>query len=208
MPSASSGSSKGKTAGPTSPKDDTFCVAACFAKSRGWVAGSPMSTKDKTGMFKCKMLWKKKFQKENKHAKIFVFSSEHTRLFPVTIILRSWGILKFYLSEYKVVYFSLTDDKVVDSLYICNWMGNVVEYVLEPRAKMGSEKVTDDSPLDVDESARAQWILSRSVMLHNSSPWGPFELTQKQGCHGTGKTGNLKVNFSRQGKHREFAKKY
>ena len=29
-----------------------------------------------------------------------------------------------------------------------------------------------------------------------------------QGCHGTGKTGNLKVHFSRQGKHREFAKKY
>ena len=27
-----------------------------------------------------------------------------------------------------------------------------------------------------------------------------------QGCHGTGKTGNLKVHFSRQGKHREFAK--
>ena len=29
-----------------------------------------------------------------------------------------------------------------------------------------------------------------------------------QGCHGTGKTGNLKVHLSRQGKHREFAKKY
>ena len=29
-----------------------------------------------------------------------------------------------------------------------------------------------------------------------------------QGCHSTGKTGNLKVHFSRQGKHREFAKKY
>ena len=28
-----------------------------------------------------------------------------------------------------------------------------------------------------------------------------------QGCHGTGKTGNLKVHFSRHGKHREFAKK-
>ena len=30
-----------------------------------------------------------------------------------------------------------------------------------------------------------------------------------QGCHGTGKTGktgNLEVHFSRQGKHREFAK--
>ena len=33
-------------------------------------------------------------------------------------------------------------------------------------------------------------------------------MPQKQGCHGTGKTGNLKVHFSRQGKHREFAKKY
>ena len=29
-----------------------------------------------------------------------------------------------------------------------------------------------------------------------------------QGCHGTGKTGNLKGHFSRQGKHREIAKKY
>ena len=27
-----------------------------------------------------------------------------------------------------------------------------------------------------------------------------------QGGHGTGKTGNLTVNFSRQGKHREFSK--
>ena len=66
----------------------------------------------------------------------------------------------------------------MDSLYICNWMGNVVEYVLEPRAKIGSEKVTDDSPLDVDESARAQWILSRSVMLHNRFSGGLAELTQ------------------------------
>ena len=28
--------------------------------------------------------------------------------------------------------------------------------------------------------------------------------TQKQGGHGTGKTGNLVLTFSRQGKHREF----
>ena len=27
-----------------------------------------------------------------------------------------------------------------------------------------------------------------------------------QGGHGTGKTGNLAVNFSRQGKHKEFSK--
>ena len=29
-----------------------------------------------------------------------------------------------------------------------------------------------------------------------------------QGGHGTGKTGNLAVNFFRQGKHREFSKFY
>ena len=32
-----------------------------------------------------------------------------------------------------------------------------------------------------------------------------FNEKDEQGCHGTGKTGNLKVHFSRQGKHREFA---
>ena len=35
---------------------------------------------------------------------------------------------------------------------------------------------------------------------------GWYEVPSEQGCHGTGKTGNLKVHFSRQGKHREFAK--
>ena len=33
-----------------------------------------------------------------------------------------------------------------------------------------------------------------------------FPYIQCQGGHGTGKTGNLAVNFSRQGKHREFSK--
>ena len=33
-----------------------------------------------------------------------------------------------------------------------------------------------------------------------------FSARSDQGCHGTGKTGNLEVPFSRQGKHREFAK--
>ena len=33
-----------------------------------------------------------------------------------------------------------------------------------------------------------------------------FEQKLGQGGHGTGKTGNLAVNFSRQGKHREFSK--
>ena len=30
------------------------------------------------------------------------------------------------------------------------------------------------------------------------------KLNAHQGCHGTGKTGNLVLTFSRQGKHREF----
>ena len=33
-----------------------------------------------------------------------------------------------------------------------------------------------------------------------------LQITFTQGGHGTGKTGNLAVNFSRQGKHREFSK--
>ena len=33
-----------------------------------------------------------------------------------------------------------------------------------------------------------------------------IQLVNNQGGHGTGKTGNLAVNFSRQGKHREFSK--
>ena len=33
-----------------------------------------------------------------------------------------------------------------------------------------------------------------------------YPLRSSQGGHGTGKTGNLAVNFSRQGKHREFSK--
>ena len=39
------------------------------------------------------------------------------------------------------------------------------------------------------------------------SPWTvTVNLVMNQGGHGAGKTGNLAVNFSRQGKHREFSK--
>ena len=45
---------------------------------------------------------------------------------------------------------------------------------------------------------------------HPPSPppknWQLALTIQKQGGHATGKTGNLAVNFSRQGKHREFSK--
>ena len=56
----------------------------------------------------------------------------------------------------------LTEEKrAVDSLYIASWSGILMEYVLEPRTKTGLDKVTDDSPLEVLEMARAQWALGR-----------------------------------------------
>ena len=43
---------------------------------------------------------------------------------------------------------------------------------------------------------------------YNSSPktFNKVYTTHLQGGHGTGKTGNLAVNFSRQGKHRELSR--
>ncbi len=54
-----------------------------------------------------------------------------------------------------------TEEKAVDSLYICNWLGTLIEYVLEPHAKVGLDKVTDDSPLEATDTPRAQWLLAR-----------------------------------------------
>ena len=49
-----------------------------------------------------------------------------------------------------------------------------------------------------------------SIMVFRKSPTVSLRqvlaLMLDQGGHGTGKTGNLAVNFSRQGKHREFSK--
>ena len=45
------------------------------------------------------------------------------------------------------------------------------------------------------------WCRHFQFTLHSR-----FSIMHKQGGHGTGKTGNLAVNFSRQGKHREFSK--
>ena len=43
-------------------------------------------------------------------------------------------------------------------------------------------------------------IYTPIVYLHTQKELGQYD----QGGHGTGKTGNLVVNFSRWGKHREF----
>jgi len=55
------------------------------------------------------------------------------------------------------------EKRVVDSLFIVNWTGTLMEYILEPRAKSGLEKVTDESPIEVLARAWAQWPLARSV---------------------------------------------
>ena len=53
------------------------------------------------------------------------------------------------------------EKKAVDSLYVVSWGGSLIEYVLEPHVKSGIDKVTDDSPMEVTETARAQWNLGR-----------------------------------------------
>ena len=42
------------------------------------------------------------------------------------------------------------------------------------------------------------------IYVKNPQPQAKQNLLQLQGGHGTGKTGNLVLTFSRQGKHREF----
>ena len=64
----------------------------------------------------------------------------------------------------------------------------------------GKGKGSDHEPLD-SLPLPSRWVTYPSTCT-------PGRISEEQGCHGTGKTGNLKVHFSRQGKHREFAKKY
>ena len=48
--------------------------------------------------------------------------------------------------------------------------------------------------------------LTKASTIDRETFYVTFVSCIRQGCHGTGKTGNLEVHFSRQGKHREFAK--
>ena len=49
----------------------------------------------------------------------------------------------------------------MDSLYLVNKVGELVEYVLEPQLKSGIEKATEGSPIEVPHTARAHWNLLR-----------------------------------------------
>lgn len=63
----------------------------------------------------------------------------------------------------KIVNYIAEEKKALDSLYIVTWLGTLVEYVLDPHAKLSSEKVSDHSPLEVTTAPRAQWNLVRSL---------------------------------------------
>ncbi|KFM78155.1 Breast carcinoma-amplified sequence 3-like protein, partial [Stegodyphus mimosarum] len=72
---------------------------------------------------------------------------------------------------------SLTRDKrdkpPMDSLFIIDWHGNLTEYILDPRAAAGSPK-TDDSPIELDVTAHAQWNLLRPASSPEIQPPLPF----------------------------------
>lgn len=56
----------------------------------------------------------------------------------------------------------------MDSLFIIDWHGNLTEYILEPKPAAGSSK-TDDSPIELEVTAHAQWNLLRFVSFIYSS---------------------------------------
>ncbi|CAH1800471.1 unnamed protein product, partial [Owenia fusiformis] len=60
--------------------------------------------------------------------------------------------------------------RAVDSLFILNAYGVLSEYVLEPKPKSGLDKVTEDSPIEVTETPRAQWILTRGASNSELKP--------------------------------------
>ena len=54
--------------------------------------------------------------------------------------------------------------RCIESLFIVNKQGELVEYILEPQIKAGIEKGTEDSPIQVTHTSRVQWNLGRSVI--------------------------------------------
>ncbi|VDI22014.1 Hypothetical predicted protein [Mytilus galloprovincialis] len=52
--------------------------------------------------------------------------------------------------------------RVVDSLFVMSQTGMLSEYILEPRAKVGLDKISGDSPLELVVTGYTQWTLQRS----------------------------------------------
>lgn len=52
--------------------------------------------------------------------------------------------------------------RAADSLFLMSQTGTLVEYILDPKSKQLSEKVTDGTPLDLTITGYTQWHLQRS----------------------------------------------
>ncbi|XP_052377639.1 BCAS3 microtubule associated cell migration factor-like isoform X28 [Oncorhynchus keta] len=61
---------------------------------------------------------------------------------------------------------------VVESLYILSCYGTLVEHVLEPRPISTAQKISDDTPLELNTSPRACWSLARTPLWNELQP--PF----------------------------------
>uniref|UniRef100_A0A3Q4MGA3 BCAS3 microtubule associated cell migration factor n=1 Tax=Neolamprologus brichardi TaxID=32507 RepID=A0A3Q4MGA3_NEOBR len=81
---------------------------------------------------------------------------------------RSWFITNPNIKREK----DQSRQSVVDSLYVVSCYGNLVEHVLEPRPLSTSQKISDDTPLELNTCPRACWILARTPQWNELQP--PF----------------------------------
>uniref|UniRef100_H3DA73 BCAS3 microtubule associated cell migration factor n=1 Tax=Tetraodon nigroviridis TaxID=99883 RepID=H3DA73_TETNG len=81
---------------------------------------------------------------------------------------RSWFLTNPSMKREK----DQSRQSVVDSLYIISCYGNLVEHVLEPRPVSTTQKISDDSPLELNTCPRACWTLSRTPQWNELQP--PF----------------------------------
>ena len=73
-------------------------------------------------------------------------------------------------------------------------------------ASLETKHITEHVPLHIGSEVTCYFYFS---IYDSKEQFAEEEITfHNQGGHGTEKTGNLAVNFSRQGKHREFSKFY
>uniref|UniRef100_A0A4W5MGQ3 BCAS3 microtubule associated cell migration factor n=1 Tax=Hucho hucho TaxID=62062 RepID=A0A4W5MGQ3_9TELE len=61
---------------------------------------------------------------------------------------------------------------LVESLYILSCYGTLVEHVLEPRPISTAQKISDDTPLELNTCPRACWSLARTPLWNELQP--PF----------------------------------
>ncbi|KAF3847256.1 hypothetical protein F7725_020284, partial [Dissostichus mawsoni] len=81
---------------------------------------------------------------------------------------RSWFITNPNMKREK----DLSKQSVVESLYIISCYGTMVEHVLEPRPISTAQKISDDTPLELNTCPRACWNLARTPQWNELQP--PF----------------------------------